>query len=223
MGAPTTLGNGTTSNHNNGSTETSNRKFSPEKNNSFESSEHEDATRSSNAMNSSSKNDMMTVNGRLDINIKDKRAYRERNYHWNDEEKEAFLSVNLTEYLMMWILRWEMSMLMDSDGSVAMNACMQIRSIFAQSEWERREYCHIFSFQLTSLTLYNCVRFIIKWINQHAHRSLSSSPKYCFNCEFHDRKPWNLIYCILAYHTPMINWHWPTTQLSIFVNCSQVK
>lgn len=99
--APSQMGNGTAGgnqkngNSNGGGDSTAtNRKFSPEKTDSFESSEHdEDASRSSVTLNSSNKHDAMTVNGRLDISIKDKRAYRERNYHWKKEQE----MVNSTE------------------------------------------------------------------------------------------------------------------------------
>jgi hypothetical protein len=90
MGAPLTLTNSTnnnTSNNNNNinnsnDVKTTSRKFSPEKNDSFEMNEHEeDANNVVNNGRNGSKQES-TVNGRLDINIKERKAYREqRNYH----------------------------------------------------------------------------------------------------------------------------------------------
>lgn len=134
MGAPATSTATSASNHNNGSngTETTtNRKFSPEKNNSTESSNDETKTSGSRrSLNTpTSKNDTttatMTVNGRLDINIKDKRAFRERNYHWKCEWRGRKSNLNTSFWCLYnrfdWIVNdvdfryWEMSSLMNLD------------------------------------------------------------------------------------------------------------
>lgn len=91
MGAPLSHTNNTTNNNNNSNNNdvmTTSRKFSPEneKNDSFELNEHdEDANVVNNGKSINKNNDSAatttTVNGRLDINIKEKKAYRERNYH----------------------------------------------------------------------------------------------------------------------------------------------
>jgi hypothetical protein len=87
MGAPLSQ-HTNNNNNNNNDVMTTSRKFSPEKSDSFELNEHdEDANVINNGRNSNknNNNDLATtttmVNGRLDINIKEKKAYRERNYH----------------------------------------------------------------------------------------------------------------------------------------------